>query len=132
MSEKRPETTTHGFEEEPTRADTSSVTEALRKTMRASTSEEWKKRMTGRERWDLLPFSALKQVVKVLTIGAEKYDEFGWRQIAAKPEGHNIFFNKAIRHLVAWKEGEEKDAETGVNHLAHVIANCLFLLHGRE
>ena len=32
------------------------------------------------------------------------------------------------RHMLAWQEGEDVDAETGLNHMAHAGCNVLFLL----
>lgn len=37
-------------------------------------------------------------------------------------------FESLQRHVIAWYNGEDKDAETGCSHLAHAGCNILFLL----
>lgn len=34
----------------------------------------------------------------------------------------------ALRHITAWIEGEDKDWESGLSHLAHAICCLTFLL----
>jgi hypothetical protein len=80
---------------------------------------------SGKLQWDLLPWTAMKQVVQVFEQGAEKYGRDNWKQGI----NYTRCWNAAIRHLTAWKEGEDTDAETGLNHLAHAAVNCLFLLY---
>ena len=36
-----------------------------------------------------------------------------------------------MRHLWAWKEGEQVDSESGKNHLAHAMC-CLFFMLERD
>lgn len=79
----------------------------------------------GKLRWDLLPFKALREVVKVLTFGAEKYQENNWKKVE---EPQKRYFAAAMRHLSAWHDGEAGDSETGVSHLAHAICCLLFML----
>ena len=38
------------------------------------------------------------------------------------------YYDAAMRHLLAWFEGEKNDEETGLNHLAHAGCDILFLL----
>lgn len=78
-----------------------------------------------KDRWDLLPVTAVKEVVKVLTYGAKKYDDNNWQYVE---DAHNRYFAAALRHLVAWREGEQQDAETKLHHLAHAICCLLFLI----
>ena len=79
----------------------------------------------GKVRWDLLPFEALGMVAIVLTYGAAKYEEDGWRSV---PDARRRYFAALHRHLAAWWLGEALDAESGLPHLAHVATNALFLL----
>lgn len=90
-------------------------------------------------RWSLIPFKQLTEVVKVLTAGAEKYDDYNWQDV---DNGKDRYFSAAMRHFAAWKEGEridpetertgqkmgKIDPETGLSHLAHAICNLLFLM----
>lgn len=78
----------------------------------------------GKLRYDLLPFQALEEVTKVFTYGATKYEPRNWE----KGFSWMRVFACLMRHLLAWVQGEDRDAESGCHHLAHVIVNSLFLL----
>jgi hypothetical protein len=79
----------------------------------------------GKLQYGLLPPLALRETVKVLTYGAEKYEPDNWRRV---PEGPRRYFDAAQRHLWAYKKGELNDEETGINHLAHAICCLMFML----
>lgn len=79
----------------------------------------------GKPMWDLLPYGAVAQVVDVLTFGATKYGPWKWPMVE---DARNRYFAAAMRHLTAWKEGEERDNESGLRHLAHAACCVLFLL----
>lgn len=78
----------------------------------------------GKPIFDLLPFDALAEVSRVLEHGADTYGVrnwekgFKWLRLA----------NAAARHLFAWMRGENRDAETGYSHVAHLACCALFLL----
>ena len=75
--------------------------------------------------WNLLPWDAIEEVVKVLNHGASKYDCRNWE----KGLLWSRFFSASIRHMVSWFQfGENKDEESGISHLAHAICCLLFLL----
>lgn len=78
----------------------------------------------GKLQWRLMPFDALKGVVRVLEMGAKKYGIGNWQK------GMNWLtcWDCLIRHSVAWRNGEDIDPESGENHLSHVMCNALFLL----
>ena len=75
-------------------------------------------------RLELLPFEALEEVGKVLTVGAIKYAPDNWR----KGMSWRRVLGSALRHLFAWGAGEDKDPETELSHLAHAACCVLFLL----
>lgn len=79
----------------------------------------------GKARWSLLPWEAVKQVVDVLTYGAQKYAPDNWRKV---PEWKDRYDSALERHLVAWRMGEWLDPETKLPHLAHALCCGLFLL----
>ena len=79
----------------------------------------------GKLQYGLLPPLALRETVKVLTFGAEKYEPDNWRRV---PDGPRRYFDAAQRHLWAYKEGEVNDPETGVSHLAHALCCIMFIL----
>jgi hypothetical protein len=79
----------------------------------------------GKPRWNLLPTREIEEVVKVLTVGAEKYEDDNWKCVARSRER---YFAAAMRHIIAWWHGEEQDTESGLHHLAHAICCLLFLM----
>ena len=79
----------------------------------------------GKLQYGLLPPLALRETVKVLTFGAEKYEPDNWRRV---PDGPRRYFDAAQRHLWAYKTGEVTDSETGVSHLAHALCCIMFML----
>ncbi len=79
---------------------------------------------TAKDPWHLLPTDALRGVVRVLAFGASKYTARNWEQGIA----YSRLYSALLRHLTAWYEGEDKDPETGLSHMAHVVCCGLFLL----
>ena len=79
----------------------------------------------GKIRWSLLSIPALQELVKVLEFGAKKYDSWNW----SKGLSWTDTYDSLQRHLQAWMRGEDRDPETGLSHIAHVLCNAMFLLH---
>jgi hypothetical protein len=82
----------------------------------------------GKPRMELLPFSVLVEISKVLTHGANKYAPDNWQKV---PDAKNRYTGALMRHLAAWKEGENVDPESGEDkllHIAQVACNALFLV----
>lgn len=75
-------------------------------------------------RMELLPMEAVKEVAKVLTFGASKYEDNNWR----KGITYSRLYGAMLRHLTAFVEGEDLDPESQVSHIAHMVCNGLFLL----
>ena len=84
---------------------------------------------SGKPRFSLLPIAQVLQVVEVLEFGAKKYASDNWKKVDNQREH---YFNAAQRHLLAWWQGEKKDPETGLSHLAHVVCCVLFLMWGDD
>ena len=78
----------------------------------------------GKLRWVLMPWDALSEVVRVLMFGASRYGRNNWTQGMA----HTRFSDAAIRHIIAWQHGQDRDEESGVHHLAHAACGLLFLV----
>lgn len=87
------------------------------------TTTAWKAD-AGKDPWHLLPWDALREVVRVLAFGAGKYGERNWERGLA----YSRCYSAALRHLTAWWGGEEADPETGASHLSHATCCLLFLL----
>ncbi len=73
---------------------------------------------------DLLPSKPLEIIAEVLKFGKDKYGAYNWR----KGMEWSRLIAALMRHLLAWKEGEDKDPETGISHLGHIGCCVLFLL----
>lgn len=79
----------------------------------------------GKVDYTLLEWSAIEELAKVRMFGVEKYKE---RDSWKKVEPFSRYEAAALRHLIAYLEGEKNDKESGLSHLAHVMCNCMFLL----
>ena len=73
---------------------------------------------------NLLSSEALFQTAAVLKFGADKYAEHNWRAGFAWSRP----LAAAMRHIMAFNDGEDKDPESGLSHLAHAMCCIMFLL----
>ena len=88
-------------------------------------SEQGRKYDDGKLRYDLIPVLALEETAKVVTKGAEKYDDENWKLV---PEGRRRYLAAALRHIQQWRKGEIYDEEMGTHHIANAISNLMFIL----
>lgn len=79
----------------------------------------------GKARFDLIPTSALTALAQVLTFGATKYSPGNWKHV---PGARRRYQAALFRHLVAYLAGQRADPESGLSHLAHVLACAAFLV----
>lgn len=77
----------------------------------------------GKLRFDLVNPYAHKDLVKVLTLGANKYFDRNWE----KGFSWSSVIASLKRHLNALEAGEDYDNESGLLHISHVAANAHFL-----
>lgn len=75
-------------------------------------------------RLDLVSPIAITELAKVLSHGAFKYGLHNWREGLS----YSRLVAAALRHILSFLSGESKDPETGLSHIAHAMANCMFLL----
>jgi hypothetical protein len=75
--------------------------------------------------YTLLPWDAVEDVVRVLDFGAKKYARDNWKYV---DDAHNRYLAAAFRHMSAYAQGEQTDAETGLSHMAHAACCVLFML----
>ncbi len=78
----------------------------------------------GKAPMSLLDRYALEQIASVLAFGAKKYAAHNWRGGIA----YSRLTDAALRHLFAFADGEDVDAESGLPHLAHAGCCILFAL----
>lgn len=78
---------------------------------------------TGKLRYDLVNPLAHKDMVEVLTKGAEKYAERNWE--------NGLSWTSVLaslkRHIAAFENGEDYDKDDGLLHIAHAACNVHFL-----
>jgi hypothetical protein len=72
----------------------------------------------------LLSREALEQTAQVLAFGKQKYAAHNWRNGFewSRP------LSAALRHILAFQDGEDRDPESGLSHLAHAMCCIMFLL----
>lgn len=84
---------------------------------------------TGKIEVQRVPPSLVKSVAKVLQKSSQKYPDSedgtaNWQ----KGMDYQGLIGNMERHLLAFKEGEDLDKETGEHHLAHLACNIAFIL----
>jgi hypothetical protein len=72
-----------------------------------------------------IPPYAMDQTAWAHKLGAEKYGPFNWRDTGVCA---STYVNAIMRHLNAWRDGEDLDPESGISHLAHIACSCNILL----
>ena len=72
--------------------------------------------------YDLIDADCLEEFAKVLTLGAIKYERNNWKDV----EPHR-YEAALFRHFQAYRKGEMVDPESGLHHMAHIMANTMFL-----
>lgn len=78
----------------------------------------------GKLDWSLLPIEPMAEVIKVYTLGANKYERENWRK---GMDWHRVF-SALMRHAWAWWGGEKYDPVDGQHHLSSVVWCALTLM----
>lgn len=76
-----------------------------------------------------LPAIAMAHGAMAMMDGARKYGPYNWR---SKKVVARIYIAAAMRHLLAYLEGEEYADDSDVHHLGHAIACCAIILDARN
>lgn len=77
-------------------------------------------------RYDQLPARIVNDAYgRVAEFGAIKYDNLNW----TKGLPQSQIASSLQRHLWAYMEGEERDPESGLSHLDHLLWNAVALLY---
>ena len=79
---------------------------------------------SGKLRMSLVPASYGRYCAAVLGYGAIKYSANNWRRGGSWMSG----YESLQRHLDAFREGEDIDAESGLPHLAHAAFGIMLLI----
>ena len=80
---------------------------------------------SGKPPIELVSPEAIYSMARALDYGAKKYAKRNWE----RGMDWSIPYACLMRHLMAWFSGEDRDAESGLNHLDHVLANAMMLAH---
>jgi hypothetical protein len=92
--------------------------------------------VTGRENTDKLPLSyimdapkAVHMFAQIMQHGESKYGKVNDRNTWLHERGYSEseIIDSLLGHLLARKNGEIRDQESGVDHYAHALANIVFL-----
>lgn len=73
----------------------------------------------------VLPAPALAEVALAALDGAEKYGAYNWRDDGIVASN---YYNAAMRHMMAWWEGEQDAKDSDIHHIAHAAASLIILL----
>lgn len=61
--------------------------------------------------------------------GARKYGAFNWRKTKVES---STYMGAAMRHMLAWYDGEDKDPDSGNPHIAHAMACMAMIADAQE
>lgn len=76
--------------------------------------------------FDLVPFEEMTGAyVRVAEFGAVKYEAWNWSKGLSRIQ----LIGSLLRHTFAYLRGEERDAESGLNHTDHILWNAVTLVH---
>jgi hypothetical protein len=76
----------------------------------------------------LVPPALTIHVAEAMRDGAEKYGPYNWRE---NDVSATVYVSAAMRHLLAWFDGEGYAQDSGIHHLAHAAA-CVGILLDAE
>lgn len=71
-----------------------------------------------------LPFRVLWRVGLAMLEGMCKYGRHNYRVVGVRA---SVYFDGAMRHLGPWWEGEDIDADSGMNHIDKAISDLMVL-----
>jgi len=74
---------------------------------------------------ELVEADFIEGTAAVLTHGAKKYAPDNWK----RGMGEDDVVGSLLRHLYAFRRGEYRDKESGLDHRYHLACNVMFWLH---
>lgn len=75
----------------------------------------------------VIPSKPLLEVGLAMMEGGRKYGSHNYREIGVSM---STYYNAAMRHLVAWWEGEDIDPDSGVHHVVKAMASLFVVRDG--
>jgi hypothetical protein len=64
--------------------------------------------------------AAEEAIARAMKSGADKY---GYRNFTIEPIKATVYIDALLRHILAWKNGDDVDPDSGQHPLAHIGAN---------
>jgi len=82
----------------------------------------------GKPKLSFIPISTLYDAAHVFEFGSKKYSVNNWEK------GFNWLsvYDSLMRHMSAWRDGEDLDPESGLPHLGHAMCNMIMLSRFKE
>lgn len=71
-----------------------------------------------------VPMTVMAEVGVAMLEGARKYGRHNWRHAGARS---SVYFDAAMRHMMAWWEGEHIDPDSGLSHVTKAISSLVVL-----
>jgi hypothetical protein len=71
-----------------------------------------------------VPAPVMLEVGLALLEGAIKYGRHNYRVVGVRS---SVYYDAAMRHLMAWWEGEDTDPDSGLSHITKAIASLTVL-----
>jgi len=81
---------------------------------------------TDKTMWHLVPLNVIEGIAKVMTFGAKKYSEDGWKSQDLEIKR---IYSAMMRHYTAMLNGEYLDPESGLPHAYHFATNATFIAY---
>lgn len=78
---------------------------------------------------DVVPPSAIHAMARAFADGAKKYGPFNWRE---KNISSTVYYGAALRHLMAWYDGENTASDSNLSHLDHALACIAMIVDGQS
>lgn len=76
---------------------------------------------------EYVPPSAIHSLARAFADGARKYGPFNWRE---KTISSTVYYGAALRHLMAWYDGEDNASDSSLSHLDHALACIAMIIDG--
>lgn len=71
-----------------------------------------------------VPATVLAEIGVAMLEGASKYGRHNYRAVGVRG---SVYYDGTMRHLMAWWEGEDIDADSGMSHITKAITSLVVL-----
>lgn len=83
---------------------------------------------TAKPSLSVVPPVGIYHMAQAMADGEQKYGLMNWREHRVSS---SVYYDAAMRHLMAWHDGENQASDSGVHHLGHAMA-CLAIILDAE